>query len=102
MNRKGEWRLSPAFDVSYAHNPEGSWGHQHQMSLNGKRDRFELSNVVQFGVFCDLKPKKSEEIIREMYMQVERWSTIAEQAGVADRTAQAIHRAMRREIMVPA
>ncbi|WP_366522348.1 hypothetical protein [uncultured Novosphingobium sp.] len=22
MNRKGEWRLSPAFDVSYAYNPE--------------------------------------------------------------------------------
>jgi serine/threonine-protein kinase HipA len=38
MNRKGEWRLSPAFDVNYAYNPAGPWTGQHQMSLNGKRD----------------------------------------------------------------
>ena len=24
MHRAGEWRLSPAFDVSYAYNPDGS------------------------------------------------------------------------------
>jgi len=25
MNRRGEWRLSPAFDISYAWNPSGQW-----------------------------------------------------------------------------
>ena len=102
MNRKGEWRLSPAFDVSYAYNPDGSWTHQHQMSLNGKRDHFELSDLIRFGVFCDLKPKKAEDMIREMHSQVENWPAFAKQAGVADKTALALHRAMRLEIMIPA
>jgi serine/threonine-protein kinase HipA len=72
------------------------------MSLNGKRDHFELSDLIQFGVFCDVKPKKAEEIIREMHTQVENWPAFAEQAGVAEKTAHAIHRAVRREIIIPA
>jgi serine/threonine-protein kinase HipA len=102
MNQKGEWRLSPAFDVSYAYNPDGSWTHQHQMSLSGKRDHFDLSDLVEFGVFCDLKPKRAEDIIRQMHTLVENWPAFAEQAGVAEKTTQAIHRAMRREIIIPA
>lgn len=100
MNRKGEWRLSPAFDVSYAYNPDGSWTHQHQMSLSGKRDHFEFSDLIRFGGFCDIKQRKAEDIIREMHEQVDNWPTFAEQAGVAENTAQAIHNAMRREIVV--
>jgi len=35
MDEKGVWALSPAYDVTYAHNPSGIWTHQHQMSLAG-------------------------------------------------------------------
>src|SRR5690606_7911121 len=56
MNREGQWRLSPAFDLGYAYNPEGSWTHRHQMSLTGKQDHFELADLVAFGVFCGMKP----------------------------------------------
>ncbi|MBN9142326.1 MAG: hypothetical protein BGP00_21300 [Novosphingobium sp. 63-713] len=71
------------------------------MSLNGKRDHFELSDLIQFGVFCDLKPKKAKGIIREMHLQIGKWSTFAEKAGVPEKTAQAIYRAMRRKIIIP-
>ena len=40
MDRAGRWRLAPAFDVIYAHNPKGRWTDQHQMSINGRRDQF--------------------------------------------------------------
>jgi serine/threonine-protein kinase HipA len=93
------WRVSRAQAI---YNPDGSWTQQHQMSLNGKRDHFELSDLIQFGVFCDLKPKKAEDIVREMHTQVENWPAFAELAGVAEKTAQAIHRAMRRRIIIPA
>jgi serine/threonine-protein kinase HipA len=36
MKKKGEWRLSPAFDMTYAYNPDGDWTNSHQMSVNGK------------------------------------------------------------------
>ncbi|MBV5266049.1 type II toxin-antitoxin system HipA family toxin [Pinisolibacter aquiterrae] len=100
MNRKGEWRLSPAFDVSYAYNPNGSWTNQHQMSLAGKRDNFEFSDLVQFGIFCGMKPKRAEGIIRDMHEQVEDWPTYAEKASIPESVANTIHRAMRREIVI--
>ena len=37
MDRAGAWSLAPAFDVTYAYNPEGAWTGAHQMSVNGKR-----------------------------------------------------------------
>lgn len=102
MNRAGEWRLSPAFDVSYAYNPTGEWTHQHQMSLNGKRDHFELADLVQFGAFCGMKTRKARNIIDEIHTQAAAWMTFAQQAGVPERTAEAIHRATRRDVVTQA
>jgi serine/threonine-protein kinase HipA len=99
MNRKGEWRLSPAFDVVYSYNPAGDWTNQHQMSLNGKRDHFEFSDLLQFGAFCGMKPKKAEGIIRDMHKHVESWMSYADGAGLPEDTAAKINRAMRRELV---
>lgn len=101
MNRRGEWRLSPAFDVIYSYNPDGIWTNQHQMSLNGKRDQFEFSDLLQFGAFCGMKQKKAEGIIRDMHEHVDSWMSYADKAGVPESTAAAIHRVMRRELVVP-
>ena len=101
MNRKGEWRLSPAFDVSYAYNPSGPWTSQHQMSLNGRRDAFDLADLLAFGAFCGFKAKKAEALIRAIHDQVEAWPTFAEQAGVSEDSTRRIHAAMRREIVLP-
>lgn len=101
MNRKGEWRLSPAYDVVYAYNPSGAWTNKHQMSLNGKRDHFELVDLVAFGEFCGLKPKKAEAIVRDMHSHLENWLTYADQAGMPEGEALKICRAMRREIVIP-
>ena len=38
MDADGQWSLSPAFDLTYAYNPDGAWTSRHQMTLNGKRD----------------------------------------------------------------
>lgn len=44
MNRSGAWSLSPAFDMTYSYNPGGAWTRAHQMSLNGKRDLFDVED----------------------------------------------------------
>src|SRR5690606_23784887 len=99
MNPKGEWRLSPAFDVSYAYNPKGSWTHQHQMSLNGKQDQFALADLVEFGAFCGMKPAKARSIVEEIHAQVGNWMPFAGEAGVPEQMAAKIDRALRGEIV---
>jgi serine/threonine-protein kinase HipA len=95
MNQNGEWRLSPAFDVSYAYNPRGHWTNQHQMTLNGKRDLFQQEDLFAFGQFCDLKKSSIKNIIQEMHEKVVLWRTYAEQAGVPEHMAHAIEKSMR-------
>ena len=82
MDPAGQWRLSPAFDVMYSHNPAGKWTNQHQMSLNGKRDHFTLADLVAVGESISLP--KSTDIIRDVIDAVAQWPQFARQAGVKD------------------
>jgi len=47
--------LTPAFDVIYAHNPDGPRTHQHQMSIHGKRDRFTIADLLAVGKEMNIK-----------------------------------------------
>jgi len=84
MNRRGEWRLSPAFDISYAWNPSGEWTSQHQMSVNGKRDRFEHEDLLALARAADIKKARAEQMIQRVIKAVRRWPDFAEKAGVND------------------
>ncbi len=90
MEPDGKWRLSPAFDVIYSHNPHGKWTHQHQMSLNGKRDHFTLQDLIMVGESISLP--KPEALIDEVMSAVARWPEFAAQAGVKPAQIQEIAR----------
>lgn len=80
MGADGKWRLSPAFDVIYSHNPHGKWTNQHQMSVNGKRDHFTLDDLITVGESISLP--KPQALIDEVMQAVARWPEFAAQAGV--------------------
>ena len=83
MDGEGRWRLSPAFDVIYSHNPAGRWTSQHQMSINGKRDRFTLQDLVTVGESISLK--RPRVVIEEIADVVSRWPEFARRADVPER-----------------
>lgn len=82
MNKKGDWSLSPAFDMIYSYNPSGPWTSQHQMSLNGKRDRFTIDDFRAVGETTSMKRGRADAIVAEVTEAVRRWNEFAEQAGV--------------------
>lgn len=82
MDRSGQWRLSPAFDVAYAYNPSGDWTRTHQMSLNGKRDDFDQEDLVAFGAFCGFKRRRTLALVQEIAERVRDWPVYADEAGV--------------------
>jgi len=80
LDKNGRWRLSPAFDMTYSHNPSGKWTNQHQMSINGKRDKFQLADLIAVGESISLPmPGK---IIQEIIEVVRNWVQFAEKAGL--------------------
>lgn len=90
MGPDGKWRLSPAFDVIYAHNPAGRWTNQHQLSLNGKRDGFTRQDLLDAAEALSLS--KPQEIIDEVNAAVTRWPEYAQQAGIDRHTSEDIAR----------
>jgi serine/threonine-protein kinase HipA len=46
MEPDGRWRLAPAFDLIWSHNPEGKWTDSHQLRVNGKRDDFKNADLL--------------------------------------------------------
>ena len=81
MDREGHWKLSPAFDVIYSHNPAGKWTNQHQMSINGKRDHFKRADLISVGESISIR--RPMDIINTVIDSVKQWQDFAEKAGVA-------------------
>ena len=95
MNRRGEWKLSPAFDVSYAYDPKGYWTSQHQMSINGKRDLFNKEDLSSLAKIAGIKTNRAYEMLDRVVLIMRNWPEFAQKAGVAEdriRQIQATHR----------
>lgn len=90
MDKAGRWRLSPAFDVTYSYNPDGAWTSRHQMSVNGKRDQFELADLVACARNAGLKRGRAATLLEQVITAARRWKDHAADAGVPERDAEKI------------
>lgn len=98
MNQQGEWRLSPAFDISYQWNPEGQWTSQHQMSMNGKRDDFTRDDLIQLALLGDIKKVQAEQMIQQVIEVFRRWPDFAGKAEVSEQNIRKIMNSHRTNI----
>lgn len=81
LQRGAPWRLAPAYDVTFAHNPRGEWTSQHLMGVNGRfRDITAadlLAEADRFGL------GEGKAILAEVRAALARWREFAHEAGVA-------------------
>ena len=96
MDQDGRWKLSPAFDMIYSHNPTGKWTNQHQMSINGKRDHFLLTDIIN--VAESISIPKPMGIIASVLDAVGRWPEFAAKAGIKDKILSEIARYHRMDL----
>ena len=82
MNKLGEWKLSPAFDVVWSYNPSGSWTNRHQMSMNGKRDKFDKNDFIEFAKTASMQKGRAEEILSQVQDAVSKWSKYAKEINI--------------------
>ncbi len=99
MDQSGTWSLSPAFDMTYSYNPGGVWTSAHQMSLNGKRDDFDLADFKACAKNASMKRGRAEEILQQVQDAVLKWKYFAKEAGVLDDVAKRIAKAQRTGIL---
>jgi serine/threonine-protein kinase HipA len=95
MDRRGRWRLSPAYDVTYSFQKGGVWTSRHQMSMNGKRDGFIPEDFIRCGKTAGLVRGRAVEIVREVREALRQWPDFAARAGVPEKRAAEIENTFR-------
>lgn len=97
MDKTGRWSLAPAYDLTYSFNPTGSWTAQHQMTMNGKRDAFTVTDFLACARSAQMKRGRAEAILEEVRGAVVNWLDHADAAGVAPEWREPIRRNLRLE-----
>lgn len=80
MDKTGTWKLSPAYDMSWAYNPKGEWTSHHQMSINNKWDNITRADIIAVAEAMHIK--KADSIINETCDAVSMWTTIAKELDI--------------------
>ena len=87
-----EIRLAPAYDMTYAYNPQGAWTGMHQMTFNGKRSGFVLDDFKAVAKFAGLRQGRYKKILAEVEDAVHQWSKLAKQNDIPARIIHAIEK----------
>ena len=98
MNRRGEWRLAPAYDECYAHNPDGDWTSRHQMSVNGKRIGITDDDILSCAPFANMRERKARAVLDEIKDAVRAWPQFAAEAEVRDEYVASINQMLVKEV----
>lgn len=80
MDKNGQWKLVPAFDVCHSYRPGSTWVSQHSLSINGKRHNITRNDLLE--VAKNMNIKKAETIINQVNSVISRWNDFAAQTNV--------------------
>lgn len=81
MDKAGKWKLSPAYDITFAYDPTNRWLKQHQMSINNKRNNITFEDLIKVGEkFSITNPG---QIINQVTQGVSSWVKIASDLNIS-------------------
>ncbi len=82
MDRKREWSLSPAYDVTYSSGPGG----EHSMTVQGEGKAPAKTDIYRLGEKHGLKRKTIDQLVEEVTDTVSCFQKFADIAGVSKAT----------------
>lgn len=85
MDKTGQWKLSPAYDVSFAFNPNGFWTASHQMTVNGKRKNIAESDFETCANIGSLSSKEVKNAFLDVKSAVSKWKAIAKNTALSEK-----------------
>ena len=78
MNGKGQWTLSPAYDLTFSAGPGG----EHSAAIAGEGRNPGMSHLLAVAKSALIAPTQAKNVIDEVRAAIERWSFFADEAGV--------------------
>jgi len=96
MDRQGKWSLSPAYDLTFAYNPNNKWISEHQMLINNKSSRITDNDMIQSGIQMGLTREYCVSVVEEIRQVVNNWYEYAMKAGISDSRSEEISHGIRK------
>lgn len=78
MSDDGEWKLSPAYDLTFAAGPGG----EHSTMVAGEVRHISTEHLVRLGKHANLPELRIREILDQTRSALSQWSSLAPQWGV--------------------
>ncbi len=88
MDREGTWRLAPAYDLTFAFDPDNRWLRAHQMTLGGKSEGIDVRDLEELG--ASMNVPRWAETLDEVLEAIRQWPRFADEAGLDDGTTRTI------------
>ena len=92
MDKKGVWRLSPAFDMTFSYSKSSTWVNAHQMLINGKADELTRKDFIKTAENTCIKRSEAEKCIAQVINAVSKWISFAEEADLSLKNAERIQK----------
>jgi serine/threonine-protein kinase HipA len=86
MDAGGDWRLAPAYDLTYAPGPGG----EHYLDIEGEGRNPTRAHVFRLGARHGLDTKAAAAVVEEVRAAVARWPVFADATGVTKASAREI------------
>lgn len=84
MDKTGKWRLSPAYDLTFAYKKNNMWLKKHQMLINGKAESFNIDDLITCGINMGLKLLEIKKTINKVKEIILRFEIYAKKAFLSD------------------
>ena len=88
LSRGKPWRLAPAYDLTFAYNPQGRWTKLHFLSVNGKFN--DITRTDLLAVARRFAIPNAETIIARVNDAVLSWPQFAAEAGLDKATIESV------------
>ena len=96
MDRQGKWSLTPAYDLTFAYNPNNKWISEHQMLINNKSSRITDNDMIQSGIQMGLTREYCVSVVEEIRQVVNNWYEYAMKAGISESRSEEISHGIRK------
>ena len=90
MHPNGEWKVSPAFDLTFSSGPAG----EHCTSVMGEGKNPGTSQLLKLAEAAAIKQQKALEIISQVKHAVSRWNYFAKNANMTPKSCKNIQSAL--------
>ena len=79
MNESGEWKLSPAYDLTYSNGPGG----EQSTMVMGEGRNISIKHLVKLGLEAKISKELIDQIIDQTRNSLSNWNHLANQYGIS-------------------